>query len=169
MPAIEGRVFRKEVEELHLQFGLTPRHSPGSQLPANADVVSRLLMIRMEKIEEHFVDEERVTMKKCMALVAQEILELWDRALPPTRAYPWAHTRAGAHGPVSPYRFGGPLRRGGGALRRLKTASWLPQKGPKMTIGSTTKPNPNLRGQFQFKKKALPRLKRAPRRSERVL
>ena len=75
------------MKELHLQFDLTPRRSLGSQLPTNADVVIRLLMIRVEKMEEHSVDERHVPMTKCMTLVVQEILELWDRASLPTPAY----------------------------------------------------------------------------------
>ena len=55
-----------KMKELHLQFDLTPRRSLGSQLPTNADVVIRLLMIRVEKMEEHSVDERRVPMTKCM-------------------------------------------------------------------------------------------------------
>ena len=75
------------MKDPHLQFGLTPRRLPGSQLSTNADVVSRLLMIRVEKKEEHSIDERQVPMKKYMALVAQETLVLWDRASLPTRAY----------------------------------------------------------------------------------
>ena len=75
------------MKELHLQFDLTPRRSLGSQLPTNADVVIRLLMIRVEKMEKHSADERRVPMTKCMTLVVQEILELWDRASLPTPAY----------------------------------------------------------------------------------
>ena len=63
---MEERLFRENMKESRLQFGFTPRRLPGSQLPTNADVVSRLLMIRVEEMEEHSVDERRVPMKKCM-------------------------------------------------------------------------------------------------------
>ena len=75
---MEWRLCRRKIKEPHLQFGLTPSCSPGSLFPTNADVVSRLLMILVQ-MEEHSVHERRAPMKRCMAQVAQEILELRDQ------------------------------------------------------------------------------------------
>ena len=63
---MEGRLFRKRMKKPRLKFGLTPRRLPGNQLPTNTDVVSRLLMIRVENMKEHFIDERQVPMKECM-------------------------------------------------------------------------------------------------------
>ena len=84
---MEGRLFRKKLKESHLQFGLTPRHLPGSRLPTNANVLSRLLIIRVGRMGERYVKERRVAMKKSMALVAQEIFELWDHPSLPFRTF----------------------------------------------------------------------------------
>ena len=74
------------MKEPHAQFGVVPSRLPGSQLPTNADVIGRLLMLRIEKMEESSVKSERnFPMKECIEQVSLEILELWARASVPTR------------------------------------------------------------------------------------
>ena len=64
--AMEGSEYRKKMKEPHVQFGVVPCRLPGSQLPTKADVIGRLLMLRIEKMEEGSVKNEiNFPMKEC--------------------------------------------------------------------------------------------------------
>ena len=73
---MEGLLYRRKMNEPHLQIGLIPsarklvsNHRRCCQPPA---------LIRVQ-MEEHSVHERRVPVKRCMAQVTQEIFELWDQ------------------------------------------------------------------------------------------
>ena len=73
------------MKEPHTQFGIIPRRLPGSQLPSKGDVIGRLQMVRLEKMEVMSISENQVPMKECVRQVASEVEEIWDRASVPTR------------------------------------------------------------------------------------
>ena len=82
---MEGPVFRRKMKEPHPQFGITPCRLPGSQLPTNADVIGRLMMIRLKMMEGKSADEFHVSTKQCTSKVADEVMEVWKRSSLPTR------------------------------------------------------------------------------------
>ena len=73
------------MKEPHTQFGIIPRRLPGSQLPTKGDVIGRLQMVRLEKMEVMSISENQVPMKECVRQVASEVEEIWDKASVPTR------------------------------------------------------------------------------------
>lgn len=84
---MEGQIYRKKMNERHRQFGIKPCRLPESQLPTNGDVIGRLLMVRVEVMEERSITEERrVPMDHCIKQVTREVLSLWQRASLPTRS-----------------------------------------------------------------------------------
>ena len=84
---MEGHFYRRKMNEPHRQFGIKPRPLPEYQLPTNGDVIRRLLMVRIEVMEERsLTDERRVPIEPCLKKVTNEILTLWHRASLPTRS-----------------------------------------------------------------------------------
>ena len=73
------------MKEPHTQFGIVPQRLPGSQLPTKGDIIGRLQMVRLEKMEVMSISENQVPMKECVRQVASEVQEIWDRASVPTR------------------------------------------------------------------------------------
>lgn len=86
---MEGHVFRKKMKTPHPQFGTLPRRLPGSQLPTNGDVIGRIQMIRIERMQAaSVIDERQVPIHGCIQVVVDEILELWKRASLPVSKHP---------------------------------------------------------------------------------
>ena len=84
---MEGQFYRRKMNEPHRQFGIKPKRLPEEQLPTNGDVIGRLLMVRIEMMEERSVtDERKAPIEPCLKKVTNETLALWHKASLPTRS-----------------------------------------------------------------------------------
>ena len=82
---MDRQSYRKKMKEPHPQFGVTPRRLPGTQLPTNGDVIGRLMMLRVELMEERSKDVRHLPMAECISRVTGEVMDIWERASVPTR------------------------------------------------------------------------------------
>ena len=83
---MDGRLFRKKTGDPHPQLGIKPCRLPGSQLPTCGDVIGRVMMLRLEEMEEKSLDVNNVPVAKCMQKVTDEVLGIWEKASVPTRS-----------------------------------------------------------------------------------
>ena len=78
-------IFRKKMAESHPHLGVKPCRLLGIQLPTSGDVVGRVMMLRLQKMEEKTPDFSRLSIKDCITQGADEVLSIWKRAPVPTR------------------------------------------------------------------------------------
>ena len=50
--SMDGLLFRQKIKVPHAQLGIKPCNLPQCQLPTGSDIIGRLLMVRLEKMEE---------------------------------------------------------------------------------------------------------------------
>ena len=82
---MEGTVFRKALKIQHTQLAVKPGMLPQHQLPTGADVVGRIMLMRLEEMQMMGVKENRVSIQSIIARVAEEVMDIWNRATIPTK------------------------------------------------------------------------------------
>ena len=74
---MEGRSKRQKMRERHAQLSVKPCSLTLNQLPTGADVVGRIMMLRLEEMEMRCVDERHVSITTCINKVADEVISIW--------------------------------------------------------------------------------------------
>ena len=82
---MEGTVFRKALKIEHTQLAVKPGMLPLHQLPTGADVVGRIILMRLEEMQMTGVKENRVSIEGIIARVAEEVMDIWKRATIPIK------------------------------------------------------------------------------------
>ena len=82
---MEGTSFRNKMKQPHPQFAVKPCDLFPMQLPTREQVVGRIMRLRLEEMERRDVAVDMVSVKSCVSQVADEIIEIWDRASIPVK------------------------------------------------------------------------------------
>ena len=75
--------FRRMLKLPDTQLEITPCDLPPNVLPRVGEVLGRILKVRLEEMKERGTTEKCVSVKSRIATVAEEVVELWNRASVP--------------------------------------------------------------------------------------
>ena len=73
------------MKEPHPQLGVMPCDLPRNQLPTCAQVVGRIMKMRLEEMEKRGVEERQISTKKLISAVSAEVRQLWIHASVPAK------------------------------------------------------------------------------------
>ena len=82
---MDGVAFRKKMKQPHAQLGVTPCDLPRNQLPTCAQVVGRIMKMRLEEMETRGFEERQISTKKLISAVSAEVRQLWIRTSVPAK------------------------------------------------------------------------------------